>query len=157
MAGKKSWPSVKPDFCCCPSVFGEGEGGKQWFIANSFENCCEQEIMEGSNLISERSFAHFESAAWLQPSVAPVLAGGSDRLGRRHVSRLCVPDAGLCPGASACTASPFARVPQTGDRLPAFPSVRSPRAGCGFGKRLGFCLSSPQGSEFLRCRCRELL
>lgn len=47
MAGKNSWPSVKPGFCCCPSAFGEGEGGKQWFIANSFENCCEQKIAGG--------------------------------------------------------------------------------------------------------------
>lgn len=23
MAGKNSWPSIKPGFCCCPSVFGE--------------------------------------------------------------------------------------------------------------------------------------
>lgn len=26
MAGKNSQPSIKPDFCCCPSALGEGEG-----------------------------------------------------------------------------------------------------------------------------------
>lgn len=76
MVGKNSWTSTKHDFCCCPSVFGEGEGGKQWFIANSFENRCEQKITEGSNLILKRSFACSGSVAWLWPSVPPALAGG---------------------------------------------------------------------------------
>lgn len=31
------------------------------FTANSFENCCEQKTMEGSNLILKSSFAHSES------------------------------------------------------------------------------------------------
>lgn len=65
MAGKNSWPSIKPNFCCCPSVFGEGEGGKQWFIANSFENRCEHRTAEGSNVILKRSFARSGSTAWL--------------------------------------------------------------------------------------------
>lgn len=26
MAGKNSRPSIKPEFRCCPSAFGEGEG-----------------------------------------------------------------------------------------------------------------------------------
>lgn len=35
------------------------------FIANSFENCCEQKVMEVSNSMLKRSFAHSGNMTWL--------------------------------------------------------------------------------------------
>lgn len=130
MVGKNSWTSTKHDFCCCPSVFGEGEGGKQWFIANSFENRCEQKITEGSNLILKRSFACSGSGMAVAPR--------STSIGRRHVRLLLCAKLWAVPRYLSCNppSAPLHQLhvfSQTGDKLPLFPFFFPPNTGCACG------------------------